>query len=68
MFARLLNTAKNMAAAQMLKGFHWPKIITASAKEARASHADLKVPGLHRGTIYARPPIAPSAPESSTPA
>ena len=49
MFARLLNTAKNMAAAQMLKGFHWTKDHNSQCKEARASHADLKVPGLHRG-------------------
>ena len=33
MFARLLNTAKNMAAPKMLKGFHWPKIITAMARK-----------------------------------
>ena len=33
MLARLLKTAKNMAAPKMLNGFHWPKIITASAKK-----------------------------------
>ena len=33
MLARLLNTAKNMAAPKMWKGFHWPKIMTARAKK-----------------------------------
>ena len=33
MLARLLKTAKNMAAPKMWKGFHWPKIMTARARK-----------------------------------
>ena len=51
MFARLLNTAKNMAAPQMLNGFHWPKIITAMARKPAPATPTSKFQVCTGGTI-----------------
>ena len=67
MFARDLNSAKNIAAKQMRNGFHWPKIMTARARKPAPDTPTSKFQLDTDGMMYAMPPMPPSAPEISTP-
>ena len=67
MFANDLNSAKNTAARKMRNGFHWPKIMTASARKPAPDTPTSKFQLDTDGMIYAMPPMPPSTPEISTP-
>ena len=67
MLASDLNIAKNTAAKKMRNGFHWPKIMTASARKPAPETPTSKFQLETDGMMYAMPPMPPSTPEISTP-
>ena len=71
MLARLLNTAKNMAAPQMLKGFHWPnnskqeytsKII---GKNICTGHSECDAILDGNGSVIAQPSLVAENPDAA---